>query len=367
MNNQPFYADLAAGLADIIDDTQSTACTNGEEIRWSSKFVATLTDEELRFVLLHEAAGHCGLGHLWHFPNPDEALTQALDHAINLSLQSIAGIRMPNGGLADPRFAGMAEIEIAAVLRKEAKQNGGKNSEPDTCGGYTAPKPSATDAPTKTATDTLSEIRENWERRIIMADQTAKLLKRGDTPGDIAAHLERMRAYAVDFRAETLEFLRTTIATMPDWSRAARRHASAPVIYPRRKADGIGVPVFARDTSGSVSAAEQATFAALIDDAMQQLGINRAIVLDCDATIKASHELNAGDECPRVARGGGGTDFRPVFAHVADLQEQGEQIAGVVYLTDMWGRFPAEDPAVPVLWLATTKATAPFGRTVKLR
>ena len=64
------------------------------------------------------------------------------------------------------------------------------------------------------------------------------------------------------------------------------------------------------------------------------------------------------------ARGGGGTDFRPVFAA---LEEQGEAPAALVYLTDLCGPFPEVEPDFPVLWVSTSDREAPFGETVKLR
>src|SRR5262249_19102404 len=63
----------------------------------------------------------------------------------------------------------------------------------------------------------------------------------------------------------------------------------------------------------------------------------------------------------------GGTDFQPVFARAAQLVDEGERVAGVVYLTDLAGSLPKSDPGIPTLWLSTTKASAPFGRTVHLR
>jgi len=46
---------------------------------------------------------------------------------------------------------------------------------------------------------------------------------------------------------------------------------------------------------------------------------------------------------------------------------EGEEIAGLIYLTDLYGSFPAGDeiPNYPTLWLSITKdLQAPFGRTV---
>ena len=91
-------------------------------------------------------------------------------------------------------------------------------------------------------------------------------------------------------------------------------------------------------------------------------------MLDCDAAVQQVHELSAMSDLEEFrskgAKGGGGTDFRPVFEWIKDnLPNEPD---AVVYLTDMQGRFPREAPAFPVVWAATTKDKGPFGETVHI-
>ena len=141
--------------------------------------------------------------------------------------------------------------------------------------------------------------------------------------------------------------------------------AGAPVIYPRRKKDRPGLVVFVRDTSGSIDRKILSEFNAHIETAMAETGCS-ALVIDADAVVCGEHRLEAGDTVPQTAQGGGGTDFRPAFARVAALAEEGEQIAGLVYLTDLEGTEP-DSADFPVLWLCTGSATARTGRTVKIK
>src|SRR5580765_4214360 len=96
LRDQPFYGQLAMGLHDVIDPSVKTAATDGKSIRWNPDFVAKLTDEELRFVLLHETL-HCAHQHLWRLP-PDQNGNIAGDYCINRSLGSVPGISMPEEG-----------------------------------------------------------------------------------------------------------------------------------------------------------------------------------------------------------------------------------------------------------------------------
>jgi predicted metal-dependent peptidase len=63
-------------------------------------------------------------------------------------------------------------------------------------------------------------------------------------------------------------------------------------------------------------------------------------------------------------KGGGGTDFRPVFDRIA---EEPEPPNALVYLTDLYGSFPDQAPAYPVIWAANNDQTGPFGETVHLK
>ena len=51
--------------------------------------------------------------------------------------------------------------------------------------------------------------------------------------------------------------------------------------------------------------------------------------------------------------GGGGTDFRPAFEYISQLQSEGElrNLKGMLYFTDGYGQFPAKAPAYDVAFV----------------
>jgi len=66
-------------------------------------------------------------------------------------------------------------------------------------------------------------------------------------------------------------------------------------------------------------------------------------------------------------KGGGGTDFRPVFEWV---ENQGVNPCCLIYLTDLeCNRFPAHAPAYSVLWIQTGNSgyRVPFGEIVQMK
>lgn len=378
LREQPFYGSLAMGLEDVLCDVK-TACTNGKHIRWGKDFLAKLTDEETRFVLLHETM-HCAHGHLWRLPMNEKA-NIACDFAINKVLSAIPGLVMPKGGLLDARWDGLAEEEIYARLPDNPPGGGGKGPGKEggdigsTCGDFEEPaddnqgpgKPPPIGQMANSNGDAEGEepsLQEEWQRRVIQAQQVANA-QRGTVPADMQRILERVLATPVDWRKEMADFVRSVISTRNDWSRSARRHAWQPVIYPRKRADDCGLVIFARDTSGSIDNETCALFSAQVSSALAEVGC-QGLVIDCDCEIEQEIRLAPGELCPLEAKGGGGTSHVPIWERVAELQEEGESIAGIVCLTDLYSDFPADDGGFASLWLSTTDQTAPFGRTVKI-
>ena len=74
-------------------------------------------------------------------------------------------------------------------------------------------------------------------------------------------------------------------------------------------------------------------------------------ILECDDELRKDICLENVEDLEQYSknfavRGGYGTDFRPVFRYVSDLQKQGElkNLKGLMYFTDGKGRYPKEAP-----------------------
>lgn len=104
------------------------------------------------------------------------------------------------------------------------------------------------------------------------------------------------------------------------------------------------VPVFLRETS------------AILKEADRIAAGGEVCYLECDAKITAeccfqNYVAAAGELAKRKVKGGGGTDFCPVFKHAEELLEGGKIIDGLFYLSDGYGRFPEQAPKYPVYFV----------------
>ena len=71
------------------------------------------------------------------------------------------------------------------------------------------------------------------------------------------------------------------------------------------------------------------------------------LIIECDDQIQEEIFLSGPEELKKYAggfsiRGGFGTDFRPVFRRVSELEKQGRirNLKGMMYFTDGYGTFP---------------------------
>jgi predicted metal-dependent peptidase len=113
------------------------------------------------------------------------------------------------------------------------------------------------------------------------------------------------------------------------------------------------------DTSGSIGEDDIQLFMSETLGILRSRKVRKLRLLSCDADVSLDEELDIWDELPAGLKGGGGTDFRPVFE---SLSEGDELPTCLIYFTDLMGTFPEERPAYPVLWLTPTEEyEVPFG------
>lgn len=396
----PFFAPGVAKLPVVFDDTVQTACTDGKRIRWNGKWFDSLPDACLPTVLCHEVC-HCLLGHLWRAPQGVEwdVWNQATDHAVNLMLKEFSELVMgkrladpfpfpdpQDAYCANPAFKGLAEEVIYQRLsQSKPKCPKGGQGQPGTSGngsgqsgGVSKPGKGGKAIQNQSGAHSMPEfgqmeqpetvaaqgegrkLANDWEGTLVQSAQMAQ--GRGDCPSS----LKRLVDEIVDPTVPWQQVLRSLIVEQAadDWDfmKPAVEYCDGNdgLILPSLNSEKMGTVVFATDSSGSTCsliAAMQSEKQAVLDD----LRPSKMVDIYCDAAVHDVFEYTPGDRISKEIGGGGGTDFRPVWEHVAKMTETPKVI---VYLTDMDGTF-GEDPGVPVIWVTWTKdSKPPFGTVV---
>ncbi len=407
---QPFFGTLCVRLKPVRGPVPTMA-TNGRLIVYNPEFVEGLTAAELEAVLAHEAL-HCALGHHCRRGERDPELwNEAADLAINPILVANK-FTLPDGALVDPAYENLSAEEIYARRLRASSQASApdsSSSQPSSGGGGSgtpdktpqsqpacadrnqnasklAPPPSPTSTgaceagipPSRPgrfgevldATDdegnpaSPAENRRQQQEWTIAAEQAIRSAKScGHEPANLERPLRESRESKQDWRAILREFVVAVAPSDYRWSPPNRRYVASGLYLPSIERRSVGPIVIAVDTSGSIGDEELEQFAGEISAIAEEAQPEAVHVVYCDAAVQSSQEFRPSVPIRLEPKGGGGTDFRPVFAWV---EENELYPVCLIYLTDLCCHSFPESPDYPVLWVTDSRRTAPFGETVRI-
>ena len=169
-----------------------------------------------------------------------------------------------------------------------------------------------------------------------------------------------------DWRRALAEWTQATVPSEYSMARLKRPYAFFGAACGSISKPGMGTVVLACDTSGSMTDDVCNAGCSEFFEIHKSLRPERIVAIACDAEIGAVTELSPDDEFKFELKGGGGTDFCPVFQYIKDNDITP---SGLVFFTDLYGTLPDEEPDYPVLWLVCPGGDSedpPFGTVVRM-
>jgi predicted metal-dependent peptidase len=401
-----FFGILAMRLVPVMDDTLDTeACTNGKEVRFHPDKCAKLSDPELVWLWAHET-GHPACGDPWRFKGRDHELAnRAADYKINQLIEDVmrgrqgAEFRMKPlpGILRDRRFDQFSREQVYDLLQKEKQDENPQTSraaagnmpgaftdpppptpaagedgeDPDEGGGEGQPgdgtEPSDDNGDGTLTQGSDDDLEQEWKDAVTQAVAATRMRQRGALPAGIEEAVKELTDPVVPWQDLLRQF--AAIVTRDDytWKRPNRRYAHQGIMLPTLRSEGLGTLAIVRDTSGSITNEINTAVLSEVQDILDTCRPARIDLIDCDARVQQHLEFLPGDDLRGTHyRGGGGTRFEPAFDYIEDKLP--EPPAAIIYLTDLYGSFPATPPQIPTLWLnyGMPRNSAPFGETVDI-
>jgi len=372
-----------------IDDDTPTACTNGRDEWYGRKFIASLSDKELAFVILHENL-HKAFRHMttWYrlWKEDPRLANQACDYVINLMLvrsdpnEKFLSVPMRDGkpiALIDERFAGMNAKQVFDILKQEKKERD-KGRKPGDQGepGDEEGDGSGLDEHDWEGAKELTEGEKKELEKAIEEGLRNGAMAAGRMPGSGAGGMDRaideLLAPKIDWRDALREFV-TSVCRNKDvssWRRVNRRFLSEDMYMPSLVGESIGHIVIGIDTSGSIGGPILTRFLSEVAAVASTVSPEKIDLIYWDARV-AGHEQYTGSNAGEIinstkVKGGGGTDPRCVSAY---LKDKGIRPECIIMLTDGeisgWG----DDWDAPILWAVSnthSKPVAPCGKTIHI-
>jgi len=366
----PKYVALAGVLmigSRVVDDKVRTACTNGRDEMYGRGFIETLTDAELRFLVLHECY-HKLYRHLttWRHLYDDNAqlANMACDYVINIKLSddNTDGFAvMPKVGLCDAKYRGMDSAQVYKLLKDEQGDSG--SGDGDGTGGDGDGQGNGSGG---TGTSGTGLDDHDWEGAQDMTPEQGKQLARdldeairqgALAAGKLGSGGDRMfddlLQTKIDWRETLREFISTTCqgSDYSTWRRPNRRFVSSGYYMPSGVSEQVGELVIAIDTSGSIGGRELAKFLGEVKGICDQVRPETVRLLYWDTEVCAD-EKYVGAEVENIIgstkpEGGGGTTVEcvPEYMTAHGVKPQAVVVLTDGYLGGSWGQW-----ACPVLW-----------------
>jgi predicted metal-dependent peptidase len=310
MKNPHFIA--YSGLVMIgkvtVDDECPTAYTNGRDVTYGREFVKSLSDAELRAVILHETKHkmyrHISTWkHLWK-QNPTKA-NKACDYVINLEIddedkKTNGFVRLPQCGLLDQKFRGLDSGQVFSLLDDEDDGKGGNGT-----GGMDEHGWEDAESMSQEQADALAkEVDQAIRQGAILA---------GKVGGNVDRAFTDLMSAKVDWREAMREFVSSVCNGKDDstWCKPSRRWLQHDMYMPSTVSETMGCVVIAVDTSGSIFGDALNRFVSEVASLMENVNPEMVHLLYWDSDV-AGHEVYGQGEAQNMTsstkpKGGGGT------------------------------------------------------------
>ena len=427
--DHPFFGSLALRLRLKADPACADMWTDGKTLAYNPAFAAALSPASLVGAMAHEvlhlAFGHhlrrkgrdaaqwnraCDLAinHILlesgftlpqgfaHNPayagmNADEifetlaSLQEAPENKGAKSAQAAQGTEKAKGA-GSAGFEGGEQTEPAAQPQNSQgdRQQDKQQNSPDpraAAGSRTADKGRGKPEQSEGKTSFTGEVADHPDAQGAQNDQALKAAEQeadiammqalqrarhmGSMPAGLARQLNHAWRPKLDWKALLQRFLEQCAQNDYSWASPNRRYLYQNIYLPARREARLPHVALAVDCSGSVDERALAMFCAELTSVLDAYDTTLTVLFH-DTRVQKIITLTRMDMPATLTPvGGGGTDYRPVCAHIND---ENLQPTCLIWFTDLeCNRYPAE-PEYPVLWVcnAPHEEQPPFGQVLHL-
>lgn len=367
-----------------------TACVMFKDFKinmfFNREFIDKLDDDELLGVILHETL-HLALYH--NVRNVDKNMKLwniACDLEVNSIIDSMK-FKLPEGGLMPQRDFKLesrlsAENYYDAIYKEIENQK--KNGKGKGGGGFSIEGIGTLDDHSQwSKTESESEMvkqmvdtvvkpaiqkNENDINRSSIKDNITEALREvsgkknrsaryGDQPGNYISKINVTGNGKVKWNYILNRLIRRTLSSnyIPSFKRTSRRYGE--LVKGKIKNHKIDSIVVAVDTSGSINRDLHERF-------MEEIILIRRMFkieiryIQCDTEVTQDIKLKRYTNVENIAiKGGGGTDFRPVFDYI---KQKNYKPNAILYFTDGQGTYP-EKSNIDTLWIIDSEDSLSYG------
>jgi predicted metal-dependent peptidase len=350
MLESPYFGTLVTTLGIEKNNNIASVRPLGDLMEYNEAYLEALSLEEVMTILanmaMHQALFHTErgvgkVGSIWSL---------ASDYAIN-GLLIENGFTLPPLSNYSSRFEHLYAEQIYAILLEESNLSR-EELESDT-------QKSREIDHKKIPQELLSQ--EGYE--MMIRELGIKMAKQKTLPKGIERFVEGVEIAQISWRDELYRYVNTHAKSDYRIFPANKKHLYRGITLPSIYGEELNIAV-AIDTSASIDDRVLRLFLAELYEIMQIFPHYIIELIECDAKIQNIQRLRPLERLEPIFKGGGGTDFRPVFEY---LKQSNEEIKFLIYFTDGKGSFPNYIPMIDTLWVMSEESEIPFGEVLMIR
>jgi predicted metal-dependent peptidase len=363
----PYFGMLASRLKHESSEKISAYASNGVRFIYNPEFIAKRSEEEIMFILTNCVMHHI-LAHQQRRLGRKGSLWQlATDYAINNMLHK-NGMHIPPGANFNEVYEKMYAEEIYTLLKEEyfgglddafGDDNGmpNENLVPGSSPSEQEEDEQGVFSNIENIEDDLdAQTESEWQYADSITQEIAQ--RKSAMPSGMERLTKKMKANNIDWRFVLFNainrHMRNNYAFMPP----NKKHLHRGFILPSLTSDTLSLCV-AIDTSGSINEGLLGLFIEEFKNIMQNFPAVQIELIIADAKVHGHYTFQGGEKMDFPLKGGGGTDYRPVFEYI---DAQLPMTTMLLYFTDGDGWYPKIGPSYEVLWALSREHKVPFGR-----
>ena len=382
MLEHPYFGTVASSLKLEQNNELLTFLSDGEALRYNSEYIDRLDVAEVEFVMANGAM-HAVLKHQDRSDGRTQWLWQtATDYVVNSMLVK-NGMQLPEYANYEHKFDGMYAEEVYQMLRDEMMNDElgmeeqlqqimedddvhnenlqmQKEMTPSPDAEETEQDNTSDDKQESTTPQNMDELTDELKEQFEQIFQ--KLDRQGTLPRDLKFVVPEYFSHKVDWREFLYGYIAAYAKSTYSFVPPNMKYLYRGIYLPSLSSDLLRI-VIAIDTSGSVDETLLTTFLGEINSIMQSYPNYEIDLITADAKIQSHTVFLPGENLEYEVSGGGGTDFRPVFAYI---DQQINYPTLLLYFTDGMGTYPETEPAYDVMWVMPEERDVPFGEVMLL-
>ena len=397
MLEHPYFGTIASALTLEKSDNIEAFLSDGNSLQFNDEYFDAVGVEEIEFALANGAM-HSVLKHESRAGDRYEWLWQlATDYTINSMLVN-NGLVLPDRANFQERFEGIYAEEVYEILRSEItnealsgdeslreqaydeqgktnkdrllEEEKGTEEDKDrsrqsvsSSASGKQGEPSDTPAQDKDAEEGESEMSLEEEKKMAEAffEQLFKKMGRqGTLPKDLKFLVPRYFSHQIDWREMLYRHIASYAKSSFSFMPPNMKYLYRGIYLPSLSSDLLRI-VIAIDSSGSVDEKLLGQFLGEVESVTQQYPNYEIDLITADAKVQSHEVFLPGEALGYEVKGGGGTDFRPVFEYI---DRHIDHPTLLIYFTDGLGTFPSQEPNYDLLWVMPENQEVPFGEVM---